>query len=203
MQTSFMERAAPGAALAVEEHVKVPAPVAEVYRRWTDFSRYPEFLEHIEEVRPVGGGRYHWSGRLLGPKQEWETAVTTQQENQRIAWRSVAGPPQSATVTFEPLPNNQTLVRLRLESTPPEGVDGQQLDQLNQATRRSVKRSLKQFASLMRKEQPRARMAGLQPKATVLSIPVGAGVLGGIVTYALLQRRARRAKSFVRRVLAG
>src|ERR1051326_6993509 len=153
MQASAMERAAPGAALCVEERVTVPAPVAEVYQRWTDFARYPEFMEYVQEVRPVGGGRYHWSGRLLGTKQEWNTELIDKQETQRLAWRSVQGLPQSATVTFEPLPNNQTEVRLRMEYTPPGGVIGQQLDQLPHLTRRSVKRSLERFAALVRGER--------------------------------------------------
>ena len=194
MQESTMERAAPRAALAVEERVDVPAPITEVYRRWTDFARYPEFMEHIQEVRPVGNGRYHWSGRLLGTKHQWETEVTDQQEHQRLAWRSVNDPLQFVTVTFEPLPNTHTQVRLRLETTPPEEVSGQQRDQLTQETRRSVQRSLKRFATLARGERALEGMGplqpGIQPIATALSMPAGAGIVGGIAAYALLRRRS-------------
>lgn len=203
MQTSAMERVAPAGVLAVEEHVKVPAPVAEVYRRWSDFSRFPEFMEPIQEVRPVGGGRYHWIGRHLDTQHEWDTEVTSQQEHQRIAWRSVNGPPQSATVTFQPLPNNQTEVRLRLEATPPEGVDHKQLDRLTHTTRRSLKRSLQTFASLMRGERELG-VAGLGradigPLATGLSIPTGAAILGGIASYVLLRPRYRAVRRLGRR----
>lgn len=193
MQTSAMERAAPEAALTVEERVQVPAPVAEVYRRWTDFSRFPEFMEHIQEVRPVGGRRYHWSGRFLGAKQEWDTEVTTQQENQQVIWRSVNGPPQSATVTFEPLPNNQTQVRLRMEYTPPGGLLGQKLDQLTQATRRVMRRNLENFSRLVKGEREpefgRAMPLGIRPLVKALSLPIGTGVVGGAVAYALVRRR--------------
>lgn len=203
MQESTMERAAPEAALAVEERVKVPAPIAEVYRRWTDFARFPEFMEPIQEVRPVGGGRYHWMGRHLDTRHEWETEVTNQQENQRIAWRSVTGPPQSVAVTFQPLPNNQTEVRLRLEATPPEGMVRQQLDRLTQATHRSLKRSLHTFASLMRGERELG-VAGLGradigPLATGLSLPAGAAILGGIASYVFLRPHYRAARRFGRR----
>jgi uncharacterized membrane protein len=198
-----MERVAPEAALAVEERVKVPAPVAEVYRRWTDFSRYPEFMEYIQEVRPVGGGRYHWSGRLLGTKQEWETEVVDQQENQRLAWRSLDGTRQYGAVTFEPLATNQTQVRLRMEYTPPEAMDRQQLGQLTQLTSRAVKRSLKRFAALVRGERAPEEMGaippGIQPMATALALPVGAGIAGGIAAAVLLQRRARQANRFALR----
>ena len=78
--------------------------------------------------------------------------MTDQQENQRISWRDLGGSLQSTRVTFQPLPNNQTEVRLRLEATPPEGMDRQQLDRLTYSTSRSLKRGLKTFASQMRGE---------------------------------------------------
>ena len=58
------------AAARVVRLVKTMTPgsarVAEVYRRWIDFSRFSEFIEPIQQVRPLGDGRYHWIGRLLG-----------------------------------------------------------------------------------------------------------------------------------------
>ena len=203
MQTSAMERVAPEAALAVEERVKVPAPVAEVYRRWTDFARFPEFMEPIQQVRPLGGGRYHWSGRLLGTQQEWETEVTNQQENQQIAYRSVKGPPYSVTLTFQPLPNNYTQVRMRMEVTPSEGMDRQQIDRLTHSTRRSLKHALETFASLLRGEREVGvagmGRAGVGPLATGLSIPTGAAILGGMAAYAFLRPRYPAARRLGRR----
>jgi hypothetical protein len=94
-------------------------------------------------------------------------------------------------------------VRLRLEATPPEGVSGKQLSRLTQTTRRSVKRSLKQFASLVRNEQAQEGVgtlpAGLQPMATALAIPLGAGVAGGIASAALLERRSAQVTRITRR----
>jgi hypothetical protein len=104
-------------------------------------------------------------------------------------------------VTFEPLPNNQTQVRLRMEYTPPEGMDRQQLGHLTHLTSRAVKRSLKRFAALLRGEQVLEGMGaippGLQPMVTALAIPVGAGIAGGIAAAVLLRRRSVRANRFV------
>jgi uncharacterized membrane protein len=194
MQTSAMERTVAPGILSFEEAVEIPAPVSEVYRRWTDLSRFPEFMENIQEVRPLGGGRYHWVGRILGAKQEWDTEISDQQENQRISWRSVNGPTQYGTATFQPLPDNKTQVRLRMEYTPPGGVVGQKLDQLTQLTRRAMKRNLENFANLVRGERELGFVVGkvrpgIGPIASAISIPAVAGVAGAISSYAVLRRR--------------
>ncbi len=205
MQTSSTERTLTGNALAFEESVDVPAPVAEVYRRWTDFSRFPEFMRNVESVRPLGGGRYHWVARILGTKQEWDAEVTEQQENQRISWRNVNGAPNAGTVTLQPLPNNQTRVQLRMEYTPPGGMIGQKLDKLTQATRREVREDLQNFRRLITGERKRAaeeEMAGMGQVLSALALPIATGTVGGTVAYfversqhpvrsRMLRRRAR------------
>ena len=186
MQTSPTERTTSGAALAFEESIEVAAPVAEVYRRWTDFSRFPEFMSNVQEVRPLGGGRYHWVARILGSKQEWDAEVTDKNENQRISWKNLNGATNNGAVTFQPLPNNKTRVSLRLEYTPPGGVVGQKLDKLTQTTRREVKEDLENFARLLRGEQalgPGAIAPGIGPVAGALAIPLATGAVGGAVAY--------------------
>ena len=193
MQANVMERAAPGAALVLEESVEVSLPVSEVYQRWLDVEHYPEFMENVEAIRPLGGGRYHWIARLFGAKQEWDTEITDQQENQRIAWRSLDGPLQAGSVTLQPLPNNATLVRLRMESTPPGGVVGQRLEHLTHLSRRLLRRNLENFAHLVKEERTPGMggvlRPGIRPLANALAFPVGAGLLGGLVAYPLVRRR--------------
>jgi uncharacterized membrane protein len=196
MQTGYTERAAPGQALAFEEGIEVPAPVSEVYRRWTDFSRFPEFMQNVKEVRPLGGGRYHWVANILGTKQEWDSEVTDKEENQRISWRSLNGPTHAGTVTLNPLPNNRTRVQLHMEHTPPGGVVGKNLDKMTQATRRMVKRDLENFARVVRGERamgPSEVSPGFGPVAGALTIPIATGVIGGITAYILERNRYRAA----------
>ena len=164
MQANVMERAAPGATLVLEESVEVSLPVSEVYQRWLDVEHYPEFMENVEAIRPLGGGRYHWIARLFGAKQEWDTEITDQQENQRIAWRSLDGPLQAGSVTLQPLPNNATLVRLRMESTPPGGVVGQRLEHLTHLSRRLLRRNLENFAHLVKEERTPGMGGVLAPR---------------------------------------
>jgi uncharacterized membrane protein len=43
-----------GRRIVVEDTIQVPAPTYDVYRRWADFQRYPDFIRRIEKVQPLG-----------------------------------------------------------------------------------------------------------------------------------------------------
>jgi uncharacterized membrane protein len=195
MQTSAYERTATSPAIAFDDSIEVPAPVSEVYRRWTDFTRFPEFMDSIQEVRPLGGGRHHWVARVLGGKQEWDSEVTDQQENHHIAWRSVNGAPNRGTVTLQPLPNNRTRVDLRMEYTPPGGMVGQRLDKLTGSTQREVHKSLENFRRVMSGEQmPTEEMPGFSSVLGAMAIPVAAGAIGATISY-LVERKQHPVRS--------
>ncbi len=195
MQTSASERMATSPAIAFDESVEVPAPVSEVYRRWTDFSRFPEFMDSVQEVRPLGGGRYHWVARMLGAKQEWDAEVMDQQENHHISWRSINGMPNKGTVTLQPLPNNRTRVDLRMEYTPPGGMVGQQLDKLTGATQRETRKSLENFRRILSGERvPGQEVPDFTNVLSAMAIPVAAGAIGATVSY-LVERKQHPVRS--------
>ena len=193
---SMMERTAAPGILSYEERGEISAPVSDIYRRLTDFSRYPEFMSHVKEVRPLGGGRYHWLARVLGQKQEWDSEVTDQQENERLSWRNVSGPTNIGTIWLQPLPNNRTAVQLRLEYAPPDGVAGQKLEQLQESHRKQVKQSLENLRRSVTGERQygfEGATPGLAPVAGAFTIPAVAGVIGGMTAYALVRNRRRSA----------
>src|SRR5215470_13789186 len=131
-QTGAVEQV--GKRLIFEDSVEVPAPVDEVYSRWSDFTSFPEFMSNVEDVRNLGGDRYHWVARIFGTKAEWDAKVTDQDTNRRIAWHSTSGPYNAGTVLFTPAENGKTEVRLRLEYAPPGGRAGQLLENNTQVT---------------------------------------------------------------------
>jgi uncharacterized membrane protein len=195
MYTSASERMATSPAIAFDESIEVQAPISEVYRRWSDFGRFPEFMDSVQEVRPLGGGRYHWVARMLGGKHEWDAEVTDQQENHHISWRSINGIPNKGTVTLQPLPNNRTKVDLRLEYTPPGGVIGQQLDKLTGGTQRDTRKSLENFRSVVSGERvSKQELPGFSNVLSALTIPVAAGAIGAGVSY-LVERNQHPPRS--------
>lgn len=189
MQTSAAERATTGA-IAFDESIEVPAPVSEVYRRWTDFTRFPEFMDNVQQVRSLGGGRYHWVARILGARREWDAEVTDQQENHHLSWRSISGALNKGTVIMQPLPNNRTRVELHMEYTPPGGNVGQQLDKLTHSTQREVKKDLENFRRVISGERKLSlEEPGFAHVLGALPIPLIAGAIGGTVSYLVERRR--------------
>ncbi len=179
-----------------EDSIEVPAPVGEVYRRWSDFQHFPDFMENVESVQPLGNNRYHWTARIFGIKEEWDAEVTDQEPNARISWRNTAGAYNQGTVSFSPLSSGNTEVRLRLEYAPPGGKTGQALDKVTQATRREVSEDLYNFKRLFTGEMAELEMyelvspEGVGPLLARIAVPATAGVIGGIVGYNL-ERNAR------------
>jgi uncharacterized membrane protein len=63
--------------------VTVRQPVAEVYAFWRSFERLPEFMDHLETVRDMGGGRSRWTAkaplaaRSSGTPRSWRSVRTS------------------------------------------------------------------------------------------------------------------------------
>lgn len=194
-----------GGRLVFEDSIEVPAPIGEVYRRWTDFPHFPEFMGSVETVRPTGNNRYHWIARILGAKQEWEAEVTDQQPNSHISWRSIAGPQNQGTVSFRPLSSGNTGVRLRMEYAPPGGKTGQLLDQATRTTKREVHKDLDNFRRLFTEEGAQMEALGMgEPMSQgglgeilgKFTFPAAAIVAGGTVAWYLEKAREERMPRF-------
>ena len=112
----------------VQHSVTLNRPIEEVYQFWRNFDNFPRFMRHLESVQTMGEGRSRW--RATGPAGttfEWEAEVTEEVENERIAWRSLAGSDveTSGSVRFERAPGARgTEVRVDLQYRPPAGRVG-------------------------------------------------------------------------------
>ncbi len=118
--------AGPEQALKVHKSITVNRPVDEVYAFWRDFQNLPRFMTQLEEVKPVGDGRWHWVAKgPLDRKIEWDTQIVEERPNQLIAWRSLPGSDidVAATVRFTPAPGGRgTEVWVELDYSPPGGA---------------------------------------------------------------------------------
>src|SRR5678815_850020 len=72
--------------------VSINRPRQELYNFWRDFRNLPMFMENIEEVEVLEGGRSHWMVR--GPANrdlEWDSQIVEDVPGEIIEWRSVEG----------------------------------------------------------------------------------------------------------------
>ncbi len=100
------------------ESIDVHVPVPEAYRLFSQFERFPTFMEGVEEVRREGGNRLYWRANIGGREEEWEARVTAEEPDTRIAWESVAGARNAGEVTFDKVDQDTTQVNLHVEYDP-------------------------------------------------------------------------------------
>ena len=107
----------------IEKSIDVNVPLSTAYNQWTQFEEFPRFMEGIEGVRQLDDKRLHWRAHIGGKQEEWDAEIVEQVPDQRVAWRSTSGAPNSGVVTFESLGTAATRVNLQLEYTPQNAME--------------------------------------------------------------------------------
>ncbi|MFD5108656.1 SRPBCC family protein [Streptomyces cinereoruber] len=164
----------------VEKTIDVDVPVRSAYDQWTQFEEFPHFMEGVEEVRQVDDRHCHWRTKVAGVRREFDTEIVDQLPDERVAWRTVGGEVrQRGVVTFQPLDEGHTRVRLAME-VEPEGVVEKTGDALGILDLR-VKGDLKRFKGFI---EERGRATGgwrgrVRPSDAAGPAPTG-GTPGGV-----------------------
>lgn len=138
----------------VGKTVTIARPSREdLFRFWRDFSNLPAFMENLQSVEDLGGGRSRWT--ILAPEGNVtiESEIAQEQENELIAWRSLDGSDieTEGRVTFRDAPGGRgTHVGLIIAYKPPLGAAGQAVAKLLQREPSiQARRDLRRFKSLM------------------------------------------------------
>jgi uncharacterized membrane protein len=108
--------------------VVVQASIDEVFEFWKNFSNFPRFMSHVENVFVNESGGLHWV--VAGPahsRVEWDARVTELITNQRICWRSLPNSPivNAGEISFRSSEDyGSTQVDIELIYAPPAGALG-------------------------------------------------------------------------------
>jgi uncharacterized membrane protein len=147
-------------AIDVQKTMDVAAPREEVWRLWSDFTRFPRFMTHLREVSVTAPNRSRWVATgPLGTPVEWEAEITEWVERERIGWRSVEGSETETAgeVGFEARPDGGTRITLRLSCAPPAGALGEAVAAFfGSHPKRQIDEDLLRFKSLLETGQTRA-----------------------------------------------
>jgi uncharacterized membrane protein len=127
----------------IEKYIDVNEPVQTVYNHWTQFEKFPRFMEGIEKVTQLDDSHLHWQANIGGKKVEWDAAISEQIPEKRIVWYSEKGAVHSGMVSFNPVGPEITRVTLRIDYEP-EGFVEEAGDKLGFVSRR-VEGDLKRF----------------------------------------------------------
>lgn len=103
----------------VTESVDVHVPVRTAYNQWTQFETFPEFMGGVESITQTDATHSHWIAKVAGVRREFDTEITEQHPNERVAWKSVGGDTKHAgVVTFHRLGDTDTRVTIQMDWQP-------------------------------------------------------------------------------------
>ena len=103
----------------IQQSVDVEVPVSVAYNQWTQFESFPRFMSGVESITQVDATHNHWVTDIMGVEREFDTEITEQHPDERIAWRSVGGDAQHAgVVTFHRLSDTTTRVMIQIDWQP-------------------------------------------------------------------------------------
>ena len=98
----------------IDESIEVNVPVSTAYNQWTQFEDFPLFMEGVDDVKQLDDTLLHWAATVAGKTNEWNAKILEQHPDEQISWISEDGKKTRGTVTFVPVGENKTRVRLTM-----------------------------------------------------------------------------------------
>jgi uncharacterized membrane protein len=134
---------------SIIEAIEVKMPVRAVYNQWTQFEDFPQFMKSVKEIRQLDDKRLHWKANIAGEDKEWDSEITEQIPDKRIAWRSIGGVHTAGVVTFHKISDNVTRVTLQMDYQPDGLVET--IGDVLGAVRMEMRSNLTDFKELLEK----------------------------------------------------
>ncbi len=101
------------------ESIDVDVPVDTAYNQWTQFESFPEFMEEVETITQIDETHVRWKVNVGGAVREFDTEITEQHPEERVAWTSVGGDAKHAgVVTFHRLSDTSCRVTAQVDWEP-------------------------------------------------------------------------------------
>jgi len=107
--------------VSITKSVDVDAPLSTVYNQWTQFESFPQFMDGVEQITQTDDLQTHWVTNIGGQRREFDTRITEQHPDERIAWKSTDGTTHAGVVTFHRLSESSTRVTAQIDWQP-EGL---------------------------------------------------------------------------------
>lgn len=99
--------------------IDVDVPVTASYNQWTQFEEFPQFLSFVEQITQVDDTHNHWVVNIAGSQREFDTVITEQLPEERVAWTSTGGEVDHAgVVTFHKLSDTSSRVAVQIDWEP-------------------------------------------------------------------------------------
>lgn len=136
-----------GLGSAIVETIEVNVPIETAYNQWTQFEDFPQFMDGVKDIHQIDDRHLHWHANVAGKDKEWDTEITEQVPDQRIAWRSTSGVPNGGVVTFHKIGENVTRIALQMDYQPEGPVEA--LGDALGAVRMETRGNLQKFKEMI------------------------------------------------------
>jgi uncharacterized membrane protein len=140
------------AGVIVEESVTINRPISELYRFWRNLENLPRFMSHLESVERITDTLSRWRAKgPAGTTLEWNAEIINEVPDKVIGWRSIEGSDvvSAGSVHFDEA-GGGTLVRVRLQYSPPGGKVGDAVARLLGADASTqIRKDLQTFKQLV------------------------------------------------------
>jgi uncharacterized membrane protein len=136
----------------VNESIEVKASVAEVYRYWSNFENFPNFMQNIEEVRMTGQDTSHWQVKgPLSKSVQFDARTTEMNPDRGIGWNTESGEVMtSGEATFEEVAPDRTRIEVTMNyADPPGGKIGEVAANMLSNPEKNMKEDLENFARIV------------------------------------------------------
>lgn len=106
---------------SVTESIDIDVPVSTSYNQWTQFESFPDFMNGVDEITQLDDTHLHWKTSIGGVSREFDTTITEQHPEERVAWTSTDGTTHAGVITFHRLSDSTSRVTAQIDWAP-EGM---------------------------------------------------------------------------------
>jgi uncharacterized membrane protein len=136
----------------VQESVEVQAPAEDVFRYWSNFENFSNFMSNVEEVRMTGTDTSHWRVKgPLGKSVQFEAKTTEMDPGRGVGWNTTQGEVMtSGEARFEEVAPGRTRIDVTMNySDPPGGAVGEAVANVLSNPERNLREDLQNFAKIV------------------------------------------------------
>lgn len=108
-----------GSYTTIIEDLDIAVPVRVAYDQWTKFTEFPKWSKAAQSVDQEEPTKVKWNAKILFSQRTWESTITEQIPDKRIAWTSEGNQGVvNGVVTFHPLGESLTKIVVSLQYFP-------------------------------------------------------------------------------------
>lgn len=129
--------------MRIEHTIDVAAPAGSAFSQWLQYDRYPLFMENVHEVRKTARDRLHWRARRHGAEKEWDSQITINEPDMKLAWRDVGEAGNDGTIVVSKVDDAHCRIQMTMHA------EAQRQPQEEEELSRRVQTDLQRFKVMM------------------------------------------------------